>query len=576
MASEPNPYWHQTAKIGDEYGGDHIAFIYHKTNDYIIFRPAEDDTRIVNYYADDKLRDNLDKITAELNKLKIALPSQHPLRKNFLSAVAQVYSLAFQNKIQEAKDSVNGILEELHKEEASQKPVPPQPIAKDNTSGADSEKKNTGRYLLVAMIGFVFAAGVTIAYLKWYRVVPGLSQLIFYMILLLFSVGIAALIFGLTGSAGKLEGTYKGVKYKFAGPVAGAIVAVLGFFFLKDGTIRPERTLIVQVMHKEQPINTGAVKLFIPNLNLAPISITDGQAIFSNIPEDKLHQPIDISVRCPGYLDVLMKDTIVGEETTIKVGVVAAGKIKVNGRVISANEGPIENAKIKVKNSLDSAESLSNGKYYLTVNGVTSGEPIILLVSADGYKTKSIDVEPNSDVNVKDITLDKAPGNVKTPPITGKTDGINRVLKVGDKYEGGIIFYLEKDGRHGLVAAEKDQGIDVAWWIRTSTITRNSYSLSDGYANSENIVADQGNSGAYAALLCRNYQAGGFKDWFLPSIDQLEMLYNKKGLVKNLKSARYWSSTANGENAWYFDMSNKVRNVDFPSTRYRVRAIREF
>ena len=34
---------------------------------------------------------------------------------------------------------------------------------------------------------------------------------------------------------------------------------------------------------------------------------------------------------------------------------------------------------------------------------------------------------------------------------------------IGDSYHGGIIFYLDETGTHGLVAATTDQGTETAW-----------------------------------------------------------------------------------------------------------------
>ena len=56
--------------------------------------------------------------------------------------------------------------------------------------------------------------------------------------------------------------------------------------------------------------------------------------------------------------------------------------------------------------------------------------------------------------------------------------------------------------------------------------------IGTGKANTAKIVASQG-PGKYAAKLCDEYTAGGKDDWFLPSKDELNFMYenrHKKGL----------------------------------------------
>ena len=121
-------------------------------------------------------------------------------------------------------------------------------------------------------------------------------------------------------------------------------------------------------------------------------------------------------------------------------------------------------------------------------------------------------------------------------------------LKIGDRLFGGIIFYIDPTGNHGLVAALTDQGT-APWW-NGSYILTGAFSSSEGATNTTAIINYQGNTGAYAAKLCRDYRGGGFTDWFLPAKDQLNFLYTQKsmtGMVANF----YWSSTE-------FDMTAAV------------------
>lgn len=115
-------------------------------------------------------------------------------------------------------------------------------------------------------------------------------------------------------------------------------------------------------------------------------------------------------------------------------------------------------------------------------------------------------------------------------------------LKLGDSYEGGIVFYIDDTGKHGLIAAKTDQSTTDPWW-NNSWVTTGAVSLTDGQTNTSLIIQSQGDNGVYAAKLCSDYSAGGHNDWFLPSKDQLNMLFAQKVLVGDLTNSIYWSSS---------------------------------
>jgi hypothetical protein len=82
-----------------------------------------------------------------------------------------------------------------------------------------------------------------------------------------------------------------------------------------------------------------------------------------------------------------------------------------------------------------------------------------------------------------------------------------------------------------------------------------------GVANTAAITTQAG-VGAYAAYDCENSVAGGYTDWYLPSIWELNMVYNAAAQISRSRvassfspisiSTPYWSSTeANSNNAFY-------------------------
>ena len=160
-------------------------------------------------------------------------------------------------------------------------------------------------------------------------------------------------------------------------------------------------------------------------------------------------------------------------------------------------------------------------------------------------------------------------------------------LSIGATYQGGIIFYLDATGCHGLIAAPSNQSTGIQWYNGSYSVTN---AVRDGIGagefNTERIIANQ-LTGAYAAQICANYQGGtAYGDWYLPSKYELNLMYenigqgNALGLgnVGNFASSYYWSSTENNNiNAWYQNFTNGIQSTQFnkiaPSY---VRAVRAF
>ena len=47
-----------------------------------------------------------------------------------------------------------------------------------------------------------------------------------------------------------------------------------------------------------------------------------------------------------------------------------------------------------------------------------------------------------------------------------------------------------------------------------------------------------------AAKLCADYVSPtGYDDWYLPTIDELKLIYLHKGLIGGFKNSGYWSSS---------------------------------
>jgi hypothetical protein len=122
---------------------------------------------------------------------------------------------------------------------------------------------------------------------------------------------------------------------------------------------------------------------------------------------------------------------------------------------------------------------------------------------------------------------------------------------IGEYFGGGVIFHLWKglDGtEHGLILDIVNLS-DGAPWSNIDDVDvgtlMNNYGFNgpwDGEANSLAITTQSGHN-ASAASLCLNSTNGGFDDWFLPSLNEFQILYNNRREVArsliNIPNANY-------------------------------------
>jgi hypothetical protein len=163
-------------------------------------------------------------------------------------------------------------------------------------------------------------------------------------------------------------------------------------------------------------------------------------------------------------------------------------------------------------------------------------------------------------------------------------DGSCIVLAIGDTYQGGIIFYLDGNGG-GLIAAPTDQSTGAQWGCYGTNISGAAgTAIGTGAQNTIDIEAGCTTVGT-AADICANLTLGGYSDWFVPSKDELNLMYQNIGQgdalgvgnVGGFAPWYYWSSTeTDGNNAWIHGFSNGIQLYYGKSFTYNVRAVRTF
>ena len=183
------------------------------------------------------------------------------------------------------------------------------------------------------------------------------------------------------------------------------------------------------------------------------------------------------------------------------------------------------------------------GYYY---NSGTSASPVwtsLLPTAADGSETK---VTAGTNVTVTGA------GTTVSPYVINSTASGSGTHYLGEEYLGGIIYYLYTDNtgtQKGLIVSKTES---TATWSGSAFV--NATKTSDGAFNMALMLTGAGTARTWVETL----GAG----WYLPSIDELSLLWHNRFHVNNSSAsgltflsstASYWSSTEySAAGAFYF------------------------
>ncbi|GHT80488.1 hypothetical protein FACS189467_2740 [Bacteroidia bacterium] len=162
----------------------------------------------------------------------------------------------------------------------------------------------------------------------------------------------------------------------------------------------------------------------------------------------------------------------------------------------------------------------------------------------------------------------------------------SKTYKVGDKGPaGGIVFYDKfnyADGWRYLEVAPEETEQVMEWGTRGKQAGGTQTGIGAGKRNTPNIanfLAKAGEVGR-AAQFCDLLEYGGYEDWFLPSKDELNMMYQnlKQKNLGGFSNANYWSSSESDSYDSYSQGFGNYGSQDnrTKSNTCRVRAIRQF
>ena len=234
-----------------------------------------------------------------------------------------------------------------------------------------------------------------------------------------------------------------------------------------------------------------------------------------------------------------------------------------------------------------SNETLFDFEINPTITGIVKAE------NGDVSETGTITINLN---DVNEQNLQDRLNNGETPCEIYQSDNSLLDELYGLTYQGGLIFYLNTNDCTGMVAAENDQSTDAEWGCYQTYLPSASNSdIGSGLSNT-NAILTSCNEPNIASKLCADLVLNEYDDWYLPSKDELNLLYTNLhlngygnfesgGSCSNGLCGWYWSSTdgeTNGEAAWVQSFRNgddgfqATYDIGIKNFNNHVRAIRTF
>jgi hypothetical protein len=142
---------------------------------------------------------------------------------------------------------------------------------------------------------------------------------------------------------------------------------------------------------------------------------------------------------------------------------------------------------------------------------------------------------------------------------------------------GGVVFYVDGMGG-GIEVAPASTDTAAMWGCIGGFVTGTSIAVGFGQPNTTAILnfCTQSN---VAAAICNNLVFNGYDDWFLPSLDELFLVYTNVVVpgLDTFQPIRYWSSSEfSASEAWRVNLGVGVQVNGLKNETWRVRAVRKF
>ena len=191
----------------------------------------------------------------------------------------------------------------------------------------------------------------------------------------------------------------------------------------------------------------------------------------------------------------------------------------------------------------------------------------------------------------------KANGSILRSDSNGKSSWVdknylftkpNNYRYIGEFYGGGIIVSMWKypsNVFNYLIMSSEDINSSATYsWSNILATASNATSEHNGSSNTNTIIIQSGHLTS-AAKVCDDYTGGGFTDWYLPSVTELNHGFNAAQIVDSSLgtdkiTGSYWTSTEIDKNQVYsYDFNNTTDkrasiNVSSKAAGFKIRPFR--
>jgi hypothetical protein len=198
---------------------------------------------------------------------------------------------------------------------------------------------------------------------------------------------------------------------------------------------------------------------------------------------------------------------------------------------------------------------------------------VVDAITADSFSVRIGDLKPNKMYYTRAYARNSS-GVGYGEQVTFTTRG----FKIGDVFQGGVIFYLDASGMSGLIAAQQGLNYSSGWGCAGVSIPGTMVEIGTGKTNTS-VISKACNKAGIAAQWSEALEYNSFFDWYLPSKDELTEMYKHKDVVVMNTAERWTSSEVDANTAWAlsFDPAGTPVPVMRPKTSsLGVRPIRSF